>query len=420
MVGVFEKQPDGSLVQLNGPKRFLGFIGVGGAAQYRDLEFAVGTPTDPPPDPDPTDTVMLMGCSASPNDHGATENWDFWRTYSYEETKDMANRAEPNRPLGFAMSIKSGLGGGNASNLGGASPNYTTVYNYVLDTLNDFYYVGGAGSTTPSTRSDQYIYWSNGNENHDKGALGLPHTTAGIAAFALSQKALYDAVHFEQSPGVRRFPRAFAGSNPTQNAEQSGLVADYLSNAGSGSAQYHDFIMWSMYPPGRQNTEPDPTFNWPSFSESDRTNSTLGFLIRCFYRTKQAEARARIDSGNATRTMMIGCGEVGIGDDPDDEDTRPYYAVYGLAHGMLRLSAQYQLPMPFACWWDNQTDAGSPQNILTDEPQAGGSTNPPSTRVAWQNHLSYNIYRGGTKPAAWVTPATPRSAWKTSGSHPTS
>lgn len=366
----------------------------------------------------PTTTVMLMGCSASNNDHGGTEVWDGWRVYQESPMLNLANRTGSERPLFLAYS-KDGPNLGSPTN--NTFSSYTSVYNEVLADLNDFYYTTSTGQTH-TARWGIKLYWSNGNENHDKGALAT-HNATQIGWFVESQRALYDAVHFiDPTTGQRRFPDAFAGSNPTHNAEQQGEVAAWLHP----SARYHDFVMWSMYPPGREQTSADPTFSYPSFTESQRTVNPHGFLIRCFYRTKQAEAQARIDTGNPNLKMSIGCGEVGIGNDPDDNTTRPYYAVHGLARAMYVLSNQYDLPMPFACWWDNQSSSSSSQNILQSgfgaqnwsstlllgEPAA---TNP-STREAWQNWTDYCHLSpfNGTHPASWAgNPKT--GTWKTSG-----
>jgi len=343
----------------------------------------------------PTSTQEMMMCvSDSPNNHGGTEDWDAWRVYREGPMLALADRTGATRPKALAYSEE-------GANLGGANPNYNTVYNHVLGKLNSFYYTNATGQTHTARWGIQ-LYWSNGNENHDKGALTEPHTTAKIAAYTTSQRALYDAVHYiDPNTGQRRFPDAFAGSNPTHFAEKNGLVEDWLH----ASAEYHDFVMWSMYPPGRDKTTDDPTFNWPTYNES-QMDSTEGFLLRTFYRTKQAEA-------HAGHPLLISMGEIGIGNDPSDGTTRPYYAVYGLAHAVSRLAVQYDLEMPFACWWDQQVDASSPQNILSDE-QTGLN---PTTREAWQNWKQYDRFNGGTLPASWQN--NPKSGWKTSGTHPT-
>lgn len=351
--------------------------------------------------------AILMGCSTSVNDHGGTELWDGWRTYNESNLYTYCNRTDTGttRKPKFMAYSKAG------ANLGGTIPTYQGVFDEVLADLNTFYYTTSTGQTH-TARWGIKLFWSNGNENHDKGAIAFdinnppptsqvpwPHTQTQIDRYILSQSALYDAVHYiDPTTGQRRFPDAYAGSNPTHDAEKSGFVEDYLHQ----SAQWHDFVMWSMYPPGRKSTTSDPTFNWPSFIEDDWDNNPQGFLIRCWRRTKAMQ-------NLAGHPILIGTGEVGIGNDPNDNTTRPYYAVYGLMEGMMRLNTQYGLTQAFACWWDQQTDSTTPQNILSDEDPATS----PSTREAWQNHLAYNTYRGGTKPVSWA--GTPKSGWKDTG-----
>lgn len=337
---------------------------------------------------------MLMCTSDSSGDSGGTKEWDAWRVYRESAMLSIANRTGNLRPKALAYSE-------DGPNLGGASPNYNTVYSHVLDKLNSFYYTNATGQTH-SARWGIKLFWSNGNENMDKGALTLPHTAAKIAAYTTSQRALYEAIHYiDPSTGQRRFPDAYAGSDPTTYGEQQGEVQDWLE----ASAMYHDFVMWSMYPPGRTNTIDDPTFNWPTFNESQRT-STEGFLIRTFYRTKQAEALAG-------HPLMIAVGEVGIPDDPDDGTTRPYYATYGLAHSIARLGKQYSLTIPFACWWDAQVDSSKPDNRFSSEVTGLN----PTTRQAWQNWKQYDTFNGGTLPNAWKN--NPKAGWKDTGTPPT-
>lgn len=338
--------------------------------------------------------TMLMCVSDSPGDHGGTEEWDGWREYRETSMLTRANKTGNLRPKALAYSE-------SGPNLGGTNPDYNTVYSHVLGKLNSFYYTTATGQTH-SSRWGIKLYWSNGNENYDKGALAVPHTAAGIAAYTVSQKALYEAIHYvDPTTGQPRFPDAFAGSNPVTGAELEGTIADYLHP----TAKYHDFVMWSMYPGGRDETTDDPTFNWPGYSESVMGNRD-GFLIRTFYRTKQAESFAG-------HPLMIIMGEVGIGNDPSDGTTRPYYAVHGLAHAVNRLAKQYSLVMPLACWWDEQVDASSPQNKLSDE-QAGLN---PTTREAWQNWQQYDHLLGGTHPSTWS--GNPKAAWKVTGTPPT-
>jgi hypothetical protein len=333
----------------------------------------------------------MIGCSASNNDHGGTEQWDGWRCYTQSAYNTYTSRTGLQRPKFIAYS----KGG---ANLGGAIPTYNAVFNEVLNDLNNTYY-SPATSQTQSAKWGIYTYWSNGNENYDKGALTLPHTQAKINAYIVSQQALYDAVHYiDPITGQRRFPHALAGSNPTHNAEFDGNVEGWLHQ----SAPWHDFVMWSSYPPGRNFTTADPRYDWPSLVDADHDNNPEGFMVRTLRRTKLAEAEAG-------HSLLYCIGEIGIGDDPSDNTTRPYYAVYGLIEPALRLADQYDLAMPFMCWWDNQTDANSAQNILSDEDPG---TNP-STRQALQGWKGYNTYRGGTKPASWA--GTPRGTWNTTG-----
>lgn len=362
----------------------------------------------------------IMGCSASDNDHGGTEDWDAWRVYTRSAMLSLANRTGTTRPVALAYSVDGPPLGSNG-NVGVSTMTYTAVYDYVKSELDNFYY-GGTGQTH-SARWGIKLYWLNGNENSDKGSntLALPHTAAGIANFVTSQRALYDAVHLiDATTGNRRYPDARAGSDPTQNHELSGIVADWLHP----SARYHDFVVWSMYPAGRgagldDPHSTDPRYDWPSFKESDRTSRQPGFLIRCFYRTAQAQAQARIDRNDPTFELEIGCGEVGIASDPSDHTTRPYYATHAIWGGIMKLAQQYDISLGPVLWWDNMTSTRAPHNILSDEPpnsDHGGDntkTANPSTREAWQNAPTYNKQFGGTVPTQWT--GNPKATWDQTG-----
>jgi hypothetical protein len=328
----------------------------------------------------------LMGCSSSPQDHGGTDNWDSWRVYTESSLISRANQAEPNRPLALLYSKQGDP----------LSGTYTQVFNTVTTDLNEFYYTTGDNR---STRWGIKLYWSNGNEMSVKGMLALPHTTAGITSFVTSQRALYDAVHQTMTGGQRRFPDAYAGSDPTNFHELNGDVADWLHP----SIQYHDFVAWSIYPGGRESTVSDPTFDWPSLNPAQSGLQPEGYMVRCFERVKQAVAAAGLPVGS----VSLHVGETGTGDDPDDPTTRPYWAVHGFMHSLVTLSESYGIPVGTVNWWDNELSAGS-QNILSDEP-----TTSPSTRVAWQQWATYDHLRGGTHPAAWV--GNPKAGWKTRG-----
>ena len=360
----------------------------------------------------PVTVVMLIGSSQNNAAPGGFAIWDGYRVYNRGDLYAQANRTGSARPKFLAYSEQ-------GPNLGDASPVYATVYNHVLAELNTFYYDG-----TPSTQSARWgidLYWSNGNENYDKGALSpaptgtTGHTDAQVAAFTVSQQALYDACHYAPG-GVRRFPRAYAGSNPTQEAERLGYCQKYLGATG----RYHDFIMWSMYPPGRGVSQVDwarnPRWDWPTLNDAQWNNSQLGFLTRCYRRTKAAQTQARIDTGNPNFKIAIACGEVGIASNPDDRACRPYYAVHALFGNMWQLATQYNLEMPFACWWDSQTATDKPHNVLTDEPPtsdhlAFGQGNSagnnsvaanPSTAEAIRNWKLYDKRQpGSSQPAQW-------------------
>lgn len=341
----------------------------------------------------------LMGCSTSNQDHGGTLVWDSWRVYQESEMLQVANRTGSQRPKALLYS----KGG---SPLGGTSPSYAAVYAEVLADLNAFYY-NGTGQTR-SSRWGIQLRWSNGNEMHNKGVLSLPqtaepgaHTSTQVAGFATSQRALHDACHYvDPATGQRRFPDAYAGSDPTTEAERSGWVEEWLH----ASIQHHDFVAWSIYPGGRKDTVSDPTYNWPSLSPSQAQIAPHGYMVRCFERVKLACVAA----GKPVSSVALDVGETGIGDDPDDSTTRPYWAVHGFMHSLVTLSENYGIPLGTVNWWDNELTDG-PQNILSDEPP----TTNPSTRVAWQNWQQYDHQRGGTHPASWA--GNPKAGWKTTG-----
>lgn len=340
--------------------------------------------------------ITMMGSSQNQTVSG---DWDGYRVYTSSALYSRANQTGSRRVKFLAYSE-------DGPNIGGSNPNYTTVFNHVRDELDTFYY-GGTGQTF-SARWGIKFYWSNGNENYAKGALSAtPHTAAGISAYTVSMKALYDACHYiDPVTGNRRYPDAYAGSNPTTAHERTGRVQDALHP----TARYHDFVMWSMYPTGISDGSPggsDPTFNWPSFAEADRQNIDKGFLLRTFYRTKAAEAQARIDLGNPNFRLQIATGETGIGVDTTSTDAteRPYWTVHAVAGPIHLLQVQYDLDMPFACWWDNTVDV-RPSSF--DQDPTG--TNP-STAECWRNWRNYDHRFGGTHPASWA--ANPKASWKT-------
>ena len=376
---------------------------------------------------EPPEFDMMIGCSASDNDHGGTEQWPLWRMYRRDKLYSIANRSGLTRPQRVYYSQDGG------EPLGGNNPDYATVYNHVREELDRFYYTG-VGSDTRSARWGIEKVWLNGNEMSDQGVLSLPHNSTKINLFVnQSQKALYDAVHYAVN-GVRRYPDAKAGVNPTQEHDRKGHVLGWLLPA----AQYIDIIVWSLYPPGRGVNDIDlsrnPRLDWPSFNPADRMNRQTGFLLRGFMSTKEAEARARIDKGDPTFRMEMGVGEIGIASDPDDRSQRPYYAAH-LMGSIYLLARQFALRCTGVCWWDNATieqgytivTTRKPHNILSDEPpnsdhlhMAIGGTAPaagnntiatnPSTMTAIRNWQNYDKrFPGSSQPAQWA--GNPKSSW---------
>lgn len=321
--------------------------------------------------------------------HGGITDWDGYRAYNSGTVMTAASRG----PAFLAYSE-------SAANLGGTSIDYATILAHVKSFLDSFYYTGAAPVQTHSSRWGIKLFWSNGNENFNKGVLAS-HNPTTIAQYVTSQQALYDGCHYiDPGTGQRRYPDAFAGSNPTTFAEFTNQVADWLHP----SARYHDFVMWSFYPPDNGRVDGDTfTQDWPSFNESDRTNNSLGFLIRCFYRTKQAEAQARIDRADPNYRIGISCGETGAGRYTTDKTERPYWAANGMWRGPMKLGAQYDLDVPFLCWWDQLNNAF--------DLDVSGTT--PTTAQVWRNPDSYIPEYGGSKPASWAS--NPNPAWSTSG-----
>ena len=340
----------------------------------RSATYTVIGPVPPPPTP----TGPLMGVWNSPNDHGGQMAWDSWRVYSISALLDLGARQGELRPKALLYSKQSEP----------LSGSYQAIYDSVVADLNEFYYSGG---NTRSARWGVKVYWSNGNEMSNKGMLATtPHSAAAIDSFLTSQRALYDAVHLVEN-GERRFPDAYAGSDPTTEQERIGIVADWLHP----SIRYHDFVAWSVYPAGRNATPDDPTFNWPSTNPADALVMPHGYMVRCFERVKQALDAA----GMPRNAVCFHVGETGIGDDPDDPTTRPYWATYGFMHPLVTISEGYGIPLGTVNWWDAQLTATSSQNILSDE-----DPTTPSTRQAWQDWHLYDTCAAAPSPRpGWGT-----------------
>lgn len=365
----------------------------------------------------PVVTTIMAGISTQQNFGGLT-GWDGYRAYTSSRLysfSDMTGAgAGQTRPKFVAYSKQGAPFSGS----------YASILATCLNDLNAYYYTGGSSSQTHSSRWGIKLYWSNGNEMYDKGMLAS-QTPANIALFVESQRALYDACHYiDPTTGQRRFPDAYAGSNPVHSvATQTGNeVKPWLIP----SARYHDFVMWSAYPPGRQGNgaggianETDPTFNWPSYDVSDRYDNELGYFLRPYMETNEARAQARIDTGNPNFEITVNIGEIGIASDPDDSTTRPYFAVKAWFGSAVTLSAQFGITTDYICYWDNALGAGEPHTILADEPPNSdhggnnGASTSPSTALAFRDWDSYLELVGGTEPGSWS--ANPKGSWRFTG-----
>ena len=200
--------------------------------------------------------------------------------------------------------------------------------------LNEFYY--STGNTALGAVGHQGLLVQRQRDvQQGDAAPPTPHSAAAIDSFVTSQRALYDAVHLVDN-GQRRFPDAYAGSDPTTEQERDGIVADWLHP----SIRYHDFVAWSVYPAGRKDTPDDPTFNLPSTNPADAKSTPHGYMVRCFERVKQA-----LDAAGLPRNAVsFHVGETGTGDDPDDPTTRPYWAANGFMHPLVTISESYGIP----------------------------------------------------------------------------
>ncbi len=368
----------------------------------------VTTLQPPNPSRDPAD--VLIGVS----DDGGSSTvgpWALWRSYN-----------SGNRDTKLALAATQAVFySEDGPNLGGANPNYNTIFNHVLDELDAIYYNGVTSRGVGGTHSSNWgkrLYWLNGNENFDKGAApgSTNWTQAQIDAMVLSQKALYDACHYAPG-GVRRYPDAKAATNPTQEQERKGWVAAALHPM----ARYCDAIIWSAYMPGRGVNDTTlsryPRLDWPSFNEADRTALQPGWAIRPFYRTFQAQAAARTATGDPNFSIEIGIGEFGFASNPDDRTQRPYFAVHGCMGAFWILAGKYGLTLAGACWWSGQTGSTAPHDYITDEQPncdhiaqgtgaargANSTAANPQTWVALRNWYLYDKrIAGSSQPAQWA------------------
>lgn len=321
-----------------------------------------GTVTVQPPQA----ALPLMGLSVPnwgpalqyPPLHGGYGQWDVIRVYDFGSAKSGFNEFAPK-----AIALTDA---GTSIQGGQASANALRAF------LEDWY--NGPGS---AARRGCEIWFANGNEYADK----VTNLSAFVATMAAMRAVVDD------------YPQARLGLDPTHFQEKSGLVQASLHAA----AVHCHFTGWSAYPPGRSNTGPDPTFTKPVTN----ADATGGHLERCIQRTLAAEQAAG-------HPLTICIWEVGIGDDPNDRDHRPYYAAHSIARWFYERATELGLTVGHMLWWDQQkNEAGAPENVLSNEPAATS----PSTGTAWRLWPTLIPEYGGTKPPNW--PNGPKASWPT-------
>lgn len=348
----------------------------------------------------PTTGQPWMGSSVPSNQNqGGYQQWDYVRIYDFGTNGSEAIAA-------FNDHGVRGMGISDSGITPSTSP--TSVASQVRALLIGFY--EGSGS---AARQDVELHVALENEYGD-------HITTGNLSNWIAQHAAAADTILEMQGGVRRFPKASLWADPTHYQEQRRAggsnplpvtldqslhpIARHLMRTGGG-------VAWSMYVPGRESTVNDPTFDKPTTLEADRYNLNKGYITRCYMRTRDARTQGRTDLGDPTAAMRIACWEIGIGNDPNDNDHRPYFVVHSLVDTNLTLSQTYSLPIAALTWWDQQlTKDGELQsdNPFSHEPTA---TNP-STAYAWRNALSMDHRRGGSH-AGTSWPNNPKSSWPT-------
>ena len=368
----------------------------------------------------------LIGCSNSQETHGGTDDWDSWRVYAFNSGNDggaitIASRTGATHPVRIALTD-------NGNGAGGIITSYNTAFNLYSDWLDEFYYTTPGGSTLHPVRGDVQLAIANGNE------YGADVTSGNLAGFVNGCRGIYDATRTLNPNGSRRYPLAESWIDPTHFQEQNtildaedgtNLIDVPLSESAFQATPYLDGIAWSLYPPGRDSTLADPTWEWPIFDPDFARDPAIGhqprlqraYLIRCWMRTYEAQFPTAQAPGSFTgnpyitsfHPLKIACWEIGSGNDPDDQTTRPFWAAHIIA-SCGRLCEQYGLEMADFHWWDNSIGGG--ENILTDEQAATGTQI--STRVALQNWQQYDHFGighpDGTHPSAWA--GNPKTTWK--------
>ena len=258
----------------------------------------------------------------------------------------------------------------------------------VLGMLNNFYY-GGTGNTPIASRAQVEIHWANGNE------VDREYQTGTLPANVIDTwRLMYNAVHTELSPGVRRFPRASMGVD---------LTIGNVKTAGSGPrfkaiAQYCDFMAASFYPPGRQ---PFPKI----FS---RYTDFVDPLI---------DVATDWNATYPTMTM-VACWEIGMPIDHSNPDgspnnggttnwsIRPRFMAGGRASGptgvttiqpmgsnyegflnyLYRLCVERNLILKEILYWNEQSNPDIPNPFENDEiPSSPNPTSGPDLVTAWHD-----------------------------------
>lgn len=263
----------------------------------------------------------------------------------------------------------------------GTSASATTWRNALIS----FY--EGSGS---SARQDIEVHIANGNEI-DRDWQG---TTVVPTSFFTTCELIYNVVHEEISPGVRRFPKASMWIDlTTWQVTTANVVNRYRA-----AAPFLDGIAASMYPPGRQS---DPVV-WSRYSD---------YIDPIFDLAEDW----RLDNPNI---KMMGCWEVGSPIDhafdsglPNSGGTtnwsiRPRYFAGGRASGatgattiqpmgsnyegflnyVLRQCVERQFVCKELIYWNEQSNPDIPNPFKHD--RIGVSANPgpaPDTVTAWHD-----------------------------------
>lgn len=362
----------------------------------------------------PPSTLPISGVSDSDENHGGTQNWKAVRVYSGNNATTAPTRFTGVQQLGVTIT-------------GSIYTSPSTAETAVRNFLNGFY--NGTAS-----RANVKVYIANGNEFGDKVLY------SNIANFISTCQRMYQVIHEEISPGVRRWPLAYFGLDPTHNQEQQAgrpspqaignPMNVYMDEIFDPLAPYLDFIAWSAYPPGREfSNSTNPRYDYPD--PSSPYVLSVGWLHRIVNRTVRTRDLRRAALGPSAN-LIFNVWETGIGkagasgsNPPNDPACRPFYAAHIMSRYLIELVQSEGLEFHHNLWWDQEVtedqsttpptshtssdsaegfprrwDVGNSRNILRDEYAAA---NPSITQV-WQDWTAYVDEYGGHKPASWPTP----------------